>query len=79
MGWGSNGVVFFMDLISVNHGFGGLDGAIHLAEDATNAASAVPVALVFAVAVGFATTFVFMIAALYYVKDFQAVVNSPTR
>lgn len=30
-GWGSNGVVFFMGLISVNYGFAGLDGAVHLA------------------------------------------------
>lgn len=77
-GWGSNGVVFLMGLINVNYGFGGLDGAVHLAEDCTNAASAVPLALASAVAIGFSTTFVFVVATLYCVKDFQAVVNTPT-
>lgn len=78
-GWSSNGTVFFMGLISINYGFAGLDGAVHLAEDCTNAASAIPLALASAVAIGFSTTFVFTIAALYCVKDYQAVVNSPTQ
>ena len=78
-GWSSNGTVFFMGLISINYGLAGLDGAVHLAEDCTNAASAIPMALVSAVAIGFSTTFVFTIAALYCVKDFQALVNSPTQ
>lgn len=78
-GWRSNGTVFLMGLINVNYGFAGLDGAVHLAEDCTNAASAVPLALITAVAIGFATTFVFVVAALYCVKDFQAVIDSPTK
>ena len=78
-GWTSNGLVFLMGLINVNYGFAGLDGAVHLAEDCSNAASAIPLALASAVGIGFTTTFVFIVAALYCVKDVKAVVNSPTK
>ncbi|KAL8747277.1 MAG: hypothetical protein Q9190_000821 [Brigantiaea leucoxantha] len=78
-GWTSNGLVFLMGLINVNYGFAGLDGAVHLAEDCSNAASAIPLALASAVGIGFTTTLVFIVAALYCVKDVKAVVNSPTK
>ena len=78
-GWTPNGVVFFIGLININYGFGGLDGAVHLAEDSMDSSNAIPFALVAAVAVGFVTTFTFVVVALYCVKDFQAVVNSPTQ
>lgn len=68
-----------MGLINSNYGFAGLDGAVHLAEDCTNAASAVPLALFTAIGIGFGTAFAFVVAALYCVKDFHAVVDSPTR
>lgn len=49
-----------------------------MAEDSTNAASAVPLALLTAVAVGFGTSFVFIVAALYCVTDIQAIIDTPT-
>ena len=78
-GWNADGVVFIMGLASLNYGFAGLDGAVHLAEDCTNATSAVPLALLSAVGIGFVTTMYFVVALLYCIKDFQAVINSPTQ
>ena len=48
--------------------FDGLDGAIHLAEDCSNAAVAVPLALMSTVVIGFITSFTFTVAMIYCVK-----------
>lgn len=77
--WKAPGVVFFTGLINLNYGFAGLDGAIHLAEDCSRAEGAVPWALVSAVLISFVTTFVFIVAALYCIKDFEAVVSTSTQ
>ena len=67
-----------MGLVSLNYGFAGLDGAVHLAEDCTNAAEAIPIALITAIVVGFISTFVFVVVALYCMTDVQTVINTPT-
>ncbi len=75
-GW-SNGIVFLTGLVNANFGFVGIDGAIHLAEDAKNAAVAVPWALVATVAIGFLTAFPFVVAMFYCISDPDAVLASP--
>jgi choline transport protein len=75
-GW-SNGIVFLTGLLNPNFGFVGVDGAIHLAEDARNAATAVPWALVATVFIGFVTTFPFVVAMFYCISDPGAVISSP--
>ena len=77
-GWSANGVVFLTGLITPNYMFAGIDGAIHLAEEVTNPAVAVPRALFSTLTVGFVTAFAFSIAMLYCMTDFGAVLNSPT-
>lgn len=77
-GWSSGGVAFLTGLVSPNYMYAGIDGALHLAEDCTNAATAVPWALVSTLTIGFATTFAFMIAMLYCTHDLQAVVETST-
>lgn len=77
-GWSSGGVAFLTGLVSPNYMYAGIDGALHLAEDCTNAATAVPWALVSTLTIGFATSFAFMIAMLYCTHDLQAVVESST-
>ena len=58
--------------------FPGLDGAIHLAEDALNATTAVPLALVATILIGFVTTFTFVVAMFYCISDFDLVLGTPT-
>ncbi|MCJ1246988.1 hypothetical protein MMC30_004199 [Trapelia coarctata] len=77
-GWTVPGIAFLTGLINLNYGFAGLDGAIHLTDECLNAATAVPWALVSAIFASFVTAMVFMIATLYCVNDFDAVLNTPT-
>lgn len=76
-GWSSDGIVFLTGLVNPNFIFSGLDGAIHLAEECTNAAVAVPRALVSTVVIGFVTALVFAIGMCYSYHDFDAVLASP--
>ena len=77
-GWESNGLVFLLGLINPAIGFGGLDCAIHLAEDSVSAARTVPRALCYSMLTGFATSFVFVISMLYCVQDIGAAITSRT-
>jgi choline transport protein len=77
-GWGSNGIVFLTGLVSPNYIYGGIDGAIHLAEECSNATVAIPRALMATTLVGFVTAFAFTVAMAYSMNDFTAVLNSPT-
>lgn len=76
-GWSSNGVVFLTGLVNPNFIYSGLDGAIHLAEECTNAATAIPRALVSTVVIGFVTTLGFAVAMCYSYHDFDAVLAAP--
>ncbi|KAL8756012.1 MAG: hypothetical protein Q9184_004634 [Pyrenodesmia sp. 2 TL-2023] len=70
--------VFLLGLINPAYGFGGLDGAIHLAEDCFEPAKTVPRALCYSLVVGFATTFVLVVSMLYCVQDIDAAILSRT-
>lgn len=67
-GW-SNGVVFLTGLVNPHFMYVGIDGAIHLAEDAVNASVAVPRALVATLVIGFLTTFPFVVGMFYCISD----------
>ena len=77
-GWGSDGLVFLLGLINPTYGFGGLDGAIHLAEDCFEPARTVPRALCSSLVVGFTTAFSLVVSMLYCVKDIDAAISSRT-
>lgn len=74
-GW-SNGVVFLIGMSNPNFAYGGIDGAIHLAEDAKNAVTAVPWALVTTISIGFITTWPFVVAMFYCINDPDAVLGA---
>jgi choline transport protein len=76
-GW-PDGVVFLTGLVNPNYMFAGIDGAIHLAEDCINAKTAVPHALFATLMIGFFTSFVFAIAMLYSIADYDAVLTTIT-
>lgn len=77
-GWPSDGIVFLTGLVNANYVYSGLDGAIHLAEECKNAAVAVPRAIMSTTLIGFATSFGFVVAMVYSMSDFNAVLETPT-
>ena len=56
--------------------YAGIDGAIHLAEDALNARTAVPWALMSTLLIGFFTAWPFVITMFYCISDPVAVLSS---
>lgn len=77
-GWNSDAVAFLAGLVSPNYMYAGIDGALHLAEECTNAATVVPRALISTITIGFLTSFAFMIAMVYCIQDFDAVLTTAT-
>ncbi|KPM37120.1 hypothetical protein AK830_g9451 [Neonectria ditissima] len=78
-GWKADGVVFLIGLSNPNFIYSGLDGAVHLAEECTDAARTVPKALMSTIVVGFITGFAFAIAMTYCTTDFDAVMAAPSK
>ncbi|TDZ32906.1 Choline transport protein [Colletotrichum trifolii] len=76
-GWSSSGVVFLTGLLNPNFIYSGLDGAIHLAEECTHAASTIPRALLSTITIGFVSAFAFSVAMLYSFTDMEPVLSSP--
>ncbi|CAD0109577.1 unnamed protein product [Aureobasidium uvarum] len=77
-GWGNRGVVFFIGILTPGYMYGGLDGAIHLAEEATNAREAVPLALLSTWSLGFVTSFIVAVTAMYSAQDFTTTASRLT-
>ncbi|EUC49664.1 hypothetical protein COCMIDRAFT_83979 [Bipolaris oryzae ATCC 44560] len=77
-GWDNKGLVFFIGLLTPGYMYAGIDGAIHLAEEARNARAAVPKALVSIWGIGFVTSFIVAVASMYAVQDFTAVATTKT-
>ena len=77
-GWCIIGGVFFTGLVNPIYGFGGLDGAIHLAEDCVNATKIVPLATIFSILTAVVTTFFFAVAMLYCINDIGSVISTRT-
>ena len=77
-GWAAAGGAVLTGLIDSNYGFAGLDGVIQLADECLNAATAVPWALLSVIVASFAIAMIFMIAMLYRISSFDAVLNTAT-
>ncbi|EEP81302.1 conserved hypothetical protein [Uncinocarpus reesii 1704] len=77
-GWSSDGIVFLTGLVSPNYICAGIDGAIHLAEECSNASVAVPRALMATIGVAFLTSFVFAVSMTYSMADFDKVLGTAT-
>ncbi|WYZ35131.1 hypothetical protein EsH8_I_001407 [Colletotrichum jinshuiense] len=76
-GWSSRGIVFLTGLLNPNFIYSGLDGAIHLAEECTHAASTIPRALMSTILIGFVSAFTFSVAMLYSFTELEPVLSSP--
>lgn len=58
--------------------YSAVDGAVHLAEEVSNATKAIPRAMLSTWIIGFVTTFTFAIAMMYTGEDFEAIAETPT-
>ncbi|EXJ84860.1 hypothetical protein A1O3_05535 [Capronia epimyces CBS 606.96] len=76
-GWPA-GVCFLTGLVTPCFMFAGIDSAMHLAEEVQTPARIIPRAIVSSIVVGFVSAFAYTIGMLYCIKDFDAVLNSPT-
>ncbi len=74
-GW-PDGVTFMTGLLTPFFMYCGLDGALHLSEEADDPRRVVPRVCVGVIVVGFCTAFPFAIAILYSISDFDAIVSS---
>ena len=77
-GWNNQGVVFLVGLITPGYMYAGIDGAVHLAEEATNAREAVPRALLSTWLCGFVTSSTIAVACMYSAQDFTAIATTNT-
>ena len=56
--------------------YGGLDGSLHMAEEAQNPRKVVPRVCIGVIVVGFCTALPFAITILYSISDFETIVSS---
>lgn len=77
-GWNSNGLAWFIGLISSNLGFIGYDGPCHLAEEVRNASTVVPWAMISTIVLNGALGFAINIAFCFTLGDLEADLTSPT-
>ena len=77
-GWNSNGLAWFVGLISSNLGFIGYDGPCHLAEEVRNASTVVPWAMIGTILLNGSLGFAMTIAFSFTLGDMETDLKSPT-
>ncbi|KAL7933052.1 amino acid transporter [Trichoderma chlorosporum] len=70
-------VSFFTGLTTHAYMFGGLDSALHLAEETLDASKTVPKALMSTIGIGFFSGFVFSVAMTYCIPSLDVFANDP--
>lgn len=77
-GWNNNGIAFIVGLINPTWAFNGLDCATHMAEDATNPERVIPIVILGTVGIGFVTVWLFAIAMMFSIQDFDTISSTPS-
>ena len=77
-GWNSNGLAWFIGLISSNLGFVGYDGPCHLAEEVRNASTVIPWAMISTILLNGAQGFAICIAFSFTLGNLEADLMSAT-
>lgn len=77
-GWSSSAIAFIVGLINPNWCFSCLDCATHMAEEAYEPERKIPIAIMGTVAIGFVTSFTYVIAMFFSIQNFDAILNSNT-
>ncbi|EXJ89092.1 hypothetical protein A1O3_02156 [Capronia epimyces CBS 606.96] len=77
-GWKSGGIAFIVGLTNPAFAYGGLDGAVHVAEELQDARRNLPFVLISTVCLGFCTMIVTTIAISFCIIDLDSVLATPT-
>lgn len=77
-GWSTPVIGFITGLINPNWCFSCLDCATHMAEEAHEPEKKIPIAIMGTVAIGFLTSFTYVIAMFFSIQDFSALLESTT-
>lgn len=72
-----NGFVFLAGMLNGAYAVGTPDAVVHLAEEIPRPHVNVPKAIAFVMGIGFITGFLYLIAVLYAIHDFEAISKSP--
>ncbi|KAI0019842.1 putative amino acid permease [Xylariomycetidae sp. FL0641] len=77
-GWHSDGVSWFIGLLTSTYALTGIDGASHMAEEVDNAAVVVPRTMIWSMILSGTLCFGMSIAILFCIGDVDAALNTPT-
>ncbi|KAI9830271.1 MAG: hypothetical protein M1838_005819 [Thelocarpon superellum] len=77
-GWSSNGVSFFVGIITSVYAFVGTDSACHMAEEIQDASTVVPWCMMTTMAINGVLGFGMLLAILFCVGDVNDALNTPT-
>jgi choline transport protein len=77
-GWASSGIAFIVGLINPNWCFSCLDCATHMAEEVSEPERVIPIAIMTTVAMGFCTSFPFVIAMFFCIRNLDDIYASNT-
>ncbi|KIW46646.1 hypothetical protein, variant [Exophiala oligosperma] len=77
-GWKANGIAFIVGLTNPAFAYGGLDGAVHVAEELRDARRNLPFVIISTVCIGFCTMIVTAIAICFCILDLDKVLATST-
>lgn len=75
-GWSSAGIAFIIGLVNPNWSFSCLDSATHLAEEVLKPETAIPIAIMGTVTIGFVTSLTYSIAMFFCIRNLDDIINS---
>ncbi|ODV85797.1 hypothetical protein CANARDRAFT_27887 [[Candida] arabinofermentans NRRL YB-2248] len=77
-GWSSSAIAFIVGLINPAWSFSCLDSATHMAEEVVNPERIIPLVICSTVAIGFITSFSYVLSLFFCIKDIDAILNDTT-
>lgn len=77
-GWSNSAIAFIVGLINPNWCFSCLDSATHMAEEALQPERKIPIAIMGTVAIGFLTSFTYVIAMFFSINNLEEIFSSNT-
>lgn len=77
-GWKNSGIAFIVGLINPAWSFSCLDCATHMAFEVENPERVIPIAIMGTVAIGFTTSFCYVISMFFSIRDLQELTQSTT-
>lgn len=75
-GWSNGGIAFIVGLINPAWSFSCLDCATHMAFEVEKPEKIIPTAILGTIAIGFITSFCYVISLFFSIRDLQSVINT---